>query len=116
MLNKKAGAIFIYNEAVDMRKSIDGLVGVVSSQLLSNPTDGSIYVFYNRGFDKVKLIYWSIGGFCLFYKRLEKNRFKFPNQSSNIYNLDHCQLHYLLDGLDLTKMPKEDYNKYDIYC
>jgi len=54
-----------------MRKSFDGLSGIVQSQLNRNPTSGEVFIFVNRRRNRVKLLKWEQGGFILYYKRLE---------------------------------------------
>ena len=66
-----------------MRKSIDGLSIIVAENLGLNPSDGSIHIFYNKKYDKLKMIYWDKNGFSLLYKRLEKERFKIPSLVSS---------------------------------
>ena len=109
----KPSNILLYNKAIDMRKQIDGL-SILISTLDKSPTQG-IYIFYNRNFDKVKLLYFDEGGFCLFYKRLEKGRFTIPNQEEEFYQIIASQLCYLLDGLDFSKLPKKRVIKYKIF-
>lgn len=112
MLLKPAN-ILLYNSAVDMRKSIDGL-SVLVSGLGRSPVDG-VYIFYNRVFDKVKILYFDEGGFCLFYKRLERGIFRIPDFGEEFYALTASQLSYLLDGLDFSKLRKSSSKKYSIF-
>ena len=70
--------IYLYRDAVDFRKSINGLVMIVEQELGLSPFAGALYVFCNRGRDKLKLVYWDKTGFALWYKRLEKDKFKWP--------------------------------------
>jgi len=58
--------IWAYSEPVDLRKSIDGLVGVVKSLLEEDPLSGSLFVFVNRRGNYLKLVYWDRTGWCLF--------------------------------------------------
>jgi len=94
--------IMLYNKVVDMRKSIDGLSIIVSDVLSLNPADGSIYIFCNKKYDKLKMLYWDKNGFTLLYKRLEKERFKIPNLLS-VRSITYDQLRWLFDGLDIDK-------------
>ena len=87
--------ILVYLEPVDMRKSIDGLAAIVELELELSPFSPALFVFCNRGRDKVKLLYWERNGFVLWYKRLEKQRFRWPSQLSN---LTSEQLSWLLAG------------------
>ena len=109
----KPSNILLYNKAIDMRKQIDGLAILVSS-LGKDPMEG-IYIFYNRSFDKVKMLYFDEGGFCLFYKRLERGMFKIANFDQEFYEITASQLSYLLDGLDFSKLPKRKIKKYKIF-
>lgn len=108
--------IYLYKYAVDMRKSIDGLSLIVADRLEHNPCCGSIYVFYNKSLDKLKLLYWDNNGFCVWYKRLEKESFIIPKTGNNlILSLNYSQLQWLLDGLDINKLRGHKKLKYDQY-
>ena len=96
--------VLLYSKPVDMRRAIDGLAAVVADQLNESPTSGCLYVFYNRSGDKLKILYWQRSGFCLFYKRLEKGRFKLPNPGCQNMTITMQQLRWLLDGLDFTRL------------
>ena len=97
--------VFIYRDPVDLRKSIDGLSLLVSSVLERDPGDRCLYVFGNRRRDKVKLLIWHRNGYWMLYKRLDKQRFKWPAWfESDSLTLTQQQLDYLLDGYDLNGM------------
>lgn len=61
-----------------MRKSFDGLCGIIRNQLGQNPMSGSVYIFINRSRDKIKLLHWEQAGFVLYYKRLESGTIEIP--------------------------------------
>ena len=93
---------YLYLEPVDMRKSIDGLAILVESELALSPMTEALFVFCYRGRDKIKILYWERNGFVLWYKRLEKQRFRWPRQSDFSYEQrDGRDLNYLLDGFDI---------------
>jgi len=95
-------AVFLYRDVVDFRKSINGLSVIVEQQMRLSPLDGSVYVFCNKGRDKLKILYWDKTGFALWYKRLEKDKFKWPRKiNQQTLNLTEQQLHWLLNGFDL---------------
>ena len=97
--------IFVYRHPVDMRKAIDGLSTLVATELGRNPADRCLYVFTNRGRDKIKLLIWHLNGYWLLYKRVEKQRFKWPDWfEGEVMTLTQGQLDYLLDGYDLNGM------------
>ena len=110
------GSILLYSKAVDMRKAIDGLSILIFNELNLNPTDEIIFVFYNKARDKLKILWWSINGFCLFYKRLEKQRFKIPEIRDKIIYIEPRELRWLLEGLDLTKIKGHKKLKFENFC
>ena len=65
--------ILAYSKPVDLRKSIDGLVGLVKSVLEEDPLSESLFVFVNRRGNYVKLVSWDRTGWCLFAKRVEES-------------------------------------------
>ena len=94
--------VFLYRDFVDFRKSINGLSLIVEQQMILSPLTGSVFVFCNKGRDKLKVLYWDKTGFALWYKRLEKDKFKWPKKLNVAsLNLTEQQLHWLFDGFDV---------------
>lgn len=94
--------VFLCLEPVDFRKAITGLSLIVEQSLLLDPFAPALYVFINRKRDKLKILYWEKNGFCLWYKSLEKQRFKWPRKNTApTITLDGEQLNWLIDGFDL---------------
>lgn len=88
----------------DMRKSIDGLAAIVSFGFKLDPFSDSVFVFCNRGRDKLKILYWDTNGFWLYYRRLEKGRFRWPEAGEDATALiSRRQLDWLLAGLTLEQ-------------
>lgn len=97
--------IYLHRDVVDFRKAINGLMIIVENDMQLSPFNGALFVFCNKGRDKLKVLYWDQTGFCLWYKRLEKDKFKWPRQSDiSIMNLSEQQWDWLLSGLDFTQM------------
>ena len=70
MLNVTTSSkIYVYTSVTDMRKGVHGLSGIVRSELATDPTDGSLFVFVNRRRDRLKILYFDGGGFWLYYRR-----------------------------------------------
>jgi len=91
--------VFIHRDVVDFHKSINGLVGIVEDELEHDAYTGALFVFCNKARDKLKILYWDKTGFALWYKRLEKQKFKCPNKvSSQAFELTEQQLAWLLSG------------------
>ena len=101
--------VFAAVEPVDLRKGFDALSIVVRSHLSADPLSGSLYVFFNRRFDRAKILVWTSSGFWLVYKRLEKGRFHLPRAVSAhepALSIDAAELVALLDGIDLRDVPR----------
>ena len=99
---------YLYNHPTDMRKSFDGLFGIIKASLKLNPLSGDIYVFMNKRRNRIKLLYWDGDGFWIFYKRLEKGTFQKPVRASEngTVNLLYNELVMLLDGIDLGSIKR----------
>ena len=96
------GTIYLHRDIVDFRKSINGLVLIVEQEMQLSPFADALFVFCNKARDKVKVVYWDRSGFCLWYKRLEKERFKWPRKGqSSIMSLSEDQWCWLLSGYDI---------------
>lgn len=94
-------AVYLYRCPVDFRKSINGLALIVEQELGFDPFNAGLYLFSNRARDKIKILYWDKTGFALWYKRLEKARFKWPAHCNDIFEISEQQLHRLLEGYDI---------------
>jgi len=98
----------LYSEPTDMRKSFDGLSGIIHNTLKSNPCNGDVFIFINRRRDKIKLLHWQGISFTLYYKRLEEGTFELPEydiQSGSI-TLSYAQIVMLVDGLAIKNIRK----------
>lgn len=117
MLNLSADlSITIYHRAVDMRKSIDGLVTLIVEALGLDPQANVMYLFHNKASDKFKAIFWDGDGFILLYKRKEKGRFKFPKDlSDTYYEIDSDLFHWLRKGFDFYALKQHPELKYSQY-
>jgi transposase len=95
--------VFLHSDVVDFRKSINGLTGIVEESLEMNAYTGALFVFCNKAKDKLKILYWDKTGFAIWYKLLEKQKFKWPSTVSNqAFELTEQQLTWLLSGYDVV--------------
>ena len=98
-------AVYLHRAPVDFRQSINGLSALVEGAMSLAPFSGAVFVFCNRGRDKLKILYWDQSGFALWYKRLEQARFQWPRAwPEAVIELREEQLHWLLSGYDITRM------------
>jgi transposase len=84
----------------DMRLGFDGLAAHVQVQLREDPFSGHVFVFRGRRGDRIKCLWWSGDGLCLFAKRLEGGRFVWPQADGGTVALSAAQLSMLLEGID----------------
>jgi transposase len=70
--------IFVASAPTDMRKQADGLEALVKGVLGAEPRSGHLFVFFNRGKDIIRILFWDTNGFCVVSKRLEAGRFRVP--------------------------------------
>jgi len=93
--------VYLAVGVTDMRKSINGLSILVQDQLDLDPLSGHLFAFCNRRRDMVKVLYWDRNGFCLWHKRLEKERFKWPESEEEVLQVRSRNLGWLIEGLSL---------------
>ncbi len=91
---------------VDMRNGFDGLLGRVQSVLKADPYSGHLFVFVSRRADRAKVLFWDVGGFVLYYKRLEMGKFRLPTVHADAASvqMDATELAMLLDGIDYSRV------------
>lgn len=88
----------------DLRKSIDGLAIIVQESFKLDPFSNCLFVFCNKKKDKIKILRWDHNGFWLYYKRLEKDLFQWPDISNGqSLNISERQFRWILDGLSLEQ-------------
>lgn len=106
--------VYLHREAIDFRIGLNGLAILVEQALGLDPFAEAVYVFRNRRRDRVKILGWQRNGFWLLMKRLEEqDRFIWPD-ATTVSKLTVEELHWLLDGIDLTvirKHPQRFYSR-----
>ena len=100
--------VYLCSRPTDMRKQIDGLLGVVRSTVSADPYGGHLFVFWGASKDRVKILFFDTGGFCVYYKRLEQGRFqlRFPEAGQSHVVLESTELAMLLRGIDFSRVRK----------
>lgn len=96
--------ILLATEPADMRKGADGLGSLVRRQFAEPLFSGTLFVFLSARRDRVKVLWWSAGGFVVLYKRLERGRFRRPEpHADGRLHLTPAELEALLEGIDLRQ-------------
>jgi transposase len=102
--------IYLATGKVDLRRGHDGLGAIVRNQWKLDVYGGHLFVFVGRRADRCKILFWDRGGFVLYYKRLERGRFRVPSIAADASSvtIDATELAMLLDGIDVfsVKRPK----------
>jgi len=101
---------YYYLSPVDMRKGFNGLSGIISNHHQDAVNKDVVYAFINKRRDKLKLLHWRVGGFILYYKRLEKGVFKLPTYDikEGLIILSYTQMVMLLDGISIINIQKKE--------
>jgi transposase len=98
--------IYMAIEPINMNSSFDRLSLLVEEIIKQSPLNGHLFVFRNKQRDKIKLLLWDRNGFWIYYRRLERGRFKIPKIKDQYIELSHDDLRLLLDGIDIEKLKR----------
>ncbi|WP_250492643.1 IS66 family insertion sequence element accessory protein TnpB [Caballeronia sp. GAWG1-1] len=95
--------VYVHRDAVDFRKSINGLAAIVEQSMKLDPFARAVYVFSNQRRDRIKMLLWDRNGFWLLVERLVQDRFVWPRMEA-VLMLRTEQLHWRLEGIDIEAM------------
>jgi transposase len=98
--------IFVKPGITDMRKQINGLSIIVEEELKINLFNKNLFIFCNRNKKRLKILYWDKNGFCLWLKRLEKDKFPWPKNEEEAKEISFDELKMLLDGINFFQAHK----------
>jgi len=99
--------IFIRPGYTDLRKAVNGLTMLVEQEMAGEPFSGDVYIFCNRERKLLKAVWWERNGFWLSQKRLEQDRFPWPESGEEARELEAAELRMLLEGINFFKAHKE---------
>ena len=97
---------FLYRGATDMRKSFDGLCGLVTNGLQRLLTTGDVFMFINKPRNSIKLLVWDRNGFVIYYKRLEAGTFEIPEGNEKSMTIKWEELVMMLEGISLKSVKR----------
>ena len=96
--------VLVWSSPVDFRKGLDGLSAYVQLTLKADPFAGDLFVFRSRRADRIKVLMYDGTGLCLYQKRLEQGRFRWPSMTGGTVRLSAAQMAALLEGLEWSKL------------
>ena len=103
--------IFLRPGNTDLRKAVNGLAGIIEQQMSGEPFSGNVYLFCNKERKLLKALWWDRNGFWLSQKRLEKDRYPWPQTDEAARELNLEEVTMLLKGIDFFKAHKELFYK-----
>ena len=103
--------IFIRPGYTDLRKAVNGLSVLIEQQMAGEVFSGNVYMFCNKERKLLKALWWDRNGFWLSQKRLEQDKFPWPQSEEAVRELSAEELSMLLKGIDFFKEHKTLYYK-----
>ena len=99
--------VYLCVPPVDMRKSFNGLCGLVETVFERDVLDGHLFLFINKRRDRLKAMWWDTDGLAIWYKRLERGTFEVPSAGQKQQlELDGTELAMLLSGVALASVKR----------
>jgi transposase len=98
MLRSRNVKVLVATAPADMRYSFNGLCGLVRHRLSDDPGTGTLFVFFNKRGDQVRIIYHDVNGFALWSKRLHRGTFERRGSTGAAWEIDLPTLYAILDG------------------
>jgi len=92
--------VFVRPGATDLRKQINGLAALAQTAMAADPLSGHLFLFSNQDRRLLKALYWDKNGFCLWQKRLERDKFPWPRSEEAAREISVEQLRMVLGGID----------------
>lgn len=100
--------IYLHAKPIDMRKSFDGLFGIVKNEFSMDVRDGGLFLFINLRRNRVKLMYWDTDGLVIWMKRLERGSLQHPQPKTDAKHvvMDATELNLILSGIELSSVKR----------
>jgi transposase len=100
------GRMFLVAGATDMRKSFNGLAGIVRERLQADPMSRHLFFFCNRDRNRMKVLVADESGMWVLSKRLDRGTFAWPADNADVVRIEYReeQLALLLNGFDAERL------------
>lgn len=98
--------LYLYVEPTDMRKSFNGLSGLIRNELHKDPGVGDAFIFVNKRRDKIKILVWDFNGYLIYYKQLESGTFEIPvhKKGDRSLQIERSELVMIMEGIQLKSV------------
>lgn len=102
MLTFGGRRIFLVAGPTDMRKSFNGLAGLARELLGATPVSRDLFLYCNRGRNRLKALVYDESGVWVLAKRLDEGTFSWPQVSAGLTTVEYREeeLALLLRGID----------------
>ena len=107
--------LFLYLSPVDMRKSFNGLTALVTHSMRLDPTSGHLFLFRNKRCNRFKILYVERDCFTLWYRRLEKGKFYFPESCEGHLEISAVQFEWILNSFDHARMKHKAHKSFGTF-
>lgn len=95
--------VFLITGYTDMRKSFDGLMGIIRDTYEMDPYTNAVFLFCGRSTKKLKALYFDKTGFVLLQKRLDNGQFQWPRTPAEVRTLTRQEFRWLMEGLSIDQ-------------
>jgi transposase len=93
--------VYLRAGVTDLRLQFEGLSQLVVQVLHGEPTGGHLFVFSNRGRNRVRCLFWDGSGMWVATKRVERGTIEWPKVGCGASEVSAEQLKLLLEGFEL---------------
>lgn len=96
--------VFVGLDPIDLRWGFERLSGIVQERIGRSVRSGALFLFFGKRRHALKVVFYDGSGLCIFYKRLDRGRFRLPTpleEGAKAIAVDERVLEDLLDGIDL---------------
>jgi transposase len=101
--------IFVGVEPIDLRWGFERLSGLVEERIGRKARSGALFVFIGKRRCALKVLFFDGTGLCLFYKRLDRGTFRWPEppeEGATSVVIAERVLEDLLEGIDVEAPPR----------
>jgi len=108
--------VYLAAGRTDLRRGIDGLAAQIQTVLREDPFSGHLFIFRGRAAHTIKVLMYDGTGLCLYQKRLEQGRFRWPSMAGGTVRLSAAQMAALLEGLEWSKLQPHAVPRPQVAC